>query len=1030
MDKQIDKIWTYVMHGQNISMEIRLFRLISLIVPLLCLLFIIPVNMFQDLSPHINQALALYGILGLYLYNKSCRGRHYIKTLYMLTMLLLNSLWFLNGGSDGSIGYFFFAAILYPLIFFHGGIRLFMFLLLVLDNSALLMVEHYYPLFVIPFNSENDRLIDLISGFSFAAVASALAFWAMSTTLERELADRKQAKEALLALKDKLQAQNEELRVNEKTMHEKNDELLATEEMLRVQINDYKTSQKLLQDSKEHYRAIVDAFDGQIYICSQEYQIEYLNEKMIERIGLNAVGERCFKALHDLDEVCSWCVNDRVMKGEKVQWEVQSPKDKRWYYVINTPIYNENGTISKQAMIHDITDRKKSEEERTNLENQLHQAQKMESVGRLAGGVAHDFNNLLTVIHGYSQLGLMESEPGQAIHDFLTTIQNAAKKSADLTQQLLTFARKQTIAPIVLDLNETVKGMLKMLQRLIGENVNLIWQSDEKLWQVKMDPSQIDQILANLCVNARDSIADVGNITIKTGNTVIDMESCIAPTDFEPGDYVKLSVSDDGCGMDGETKAHIFEPFFTTKDIGKGTGLGLATVYGIVKQNSGFIDVLSESGQGTTFTIYLPRYMGGAEQEIPESADKLTPRGQETILLVEDESDILKMTTLYLTGQGYQVLQANTPDEAIQMASDNIGDIHLLITDVIMPKMNGRDLANNLQQRHPHLECLFMSGYTADLISHHGVLQDDVYFIQKPFSLPDLAAKVRAALDNLLKGDLLLNRFFLHSDIRLLVAEDNPFNIKLIKTMLDMTEHSESMFVTTGSEALEACKMRHYDLILMDCNMPEMDGFEATRRIRIFEGTNSRPPIHRPSIIIAMTGDYTSDNQELCRAAGMDDFLPKPFTIQQFIKILQRWLPGKYETNTPMTNQTEEIKTDGPPGAIDWSLLDALKVLQKPGKPDIRKTLISTYLTSIPTIMANTRTAVSQSDGNALRNAAHSMKSSSMAIGAILFGKTCAELEQLGKSGTLEEAPALITRAEYELAVTCSALREAVAIAA
>jgi len=408
----------------------------------------------------------------------------------------------------------------------------------------------------------------------------------------------------------------------------------------------------------------------------------------------------------------------------------------------------DGGIIGLRGTAQDITDRKIAEEEKLALERQLHQAQKMESVGQLAGGVAHDFNNMLGVILGRAEMARMKSEPSQPIFADLTEIQKAAERSADLTRQLLAFARKQTIAPKVLDLNETLVGMFKMLQRLIGEDIHINWKSEADLWPVKVDPSQIDQILANLCINARDAVAGNGNIMIETGNSVIDENYCAHLTGFIPGDYVRLAVSDDGCGMDKETLAHIFEPFFTTKGIGEGTGLGLATVYGVVKQNNGFIYAYSEPGSGTTFTIYLPRHVGKAEHVQKEGAEQAPLRGQETILLVEDEPSILKMTTMMLEGLGYTVLAASTPGEAICQVREHASEIHLLMTDVIMPEMNGQDLAQKLHSLYPHIKRLFMSGYTADVIALNGKLDEGVYFIQKPFSIHGMAATVRKVLDS------------------------------------------------------------------------------------------------------------------------------------------------------------------------------------------------------------------------------------------------------------------------------------------
>ena len=406
-----------------------------------------------------------------------------------------------------------------------------------------------------------------------------------------------------------------------------------------------------------------------------------------------------------------------------------------------TPLVDPSGAVTHFiAVKQDITQRKV-------LESQLVQAQKMESVGRLAGGVAHDFNNMLAVILGNVELAIEQVDPANPLRADLEEIRMAATRSADLTQQLLAFARKQVISPKILDLNATMAGMVNMLQRLIGENVHLTWTPGSNIWPVKADPSQIDQMLTNLCVNARDAIDDVGEVTIQTHNRTIHEAYCAAHEGFLPGEFVMILVSDDGCGMDKETLANAFEPFFTTKEVGRGTGLGLATVYGAVKQNNGFIDVTSEPGSSTTFAIYLPRFVASEEKQARIAAEKTVTRGHETILVVEDEPGILKLTKRLLARHGYNVLAASTPVEALRLAKEHAGGIDLLMTDVVMPEMNGRDLAKRLLSLFPALKCVFMSGYTADVIAHHGVLEDRVIFLHKPFSVEDLTAAVRAALD-------------------------------------------------------------------------------------------------------------------------------------------------------------------------------------------------------------------------------------------------------------------------------------------
>ena len=420
-----------------------------------------------------------------------------------------------------------------------------------------------------------------------------------------------------------------------------------------------------------------------------------------------------------------------------------------WVFVKASPLHDQSGKIvGAIERIRDITERKRAEEEKDALQVQLLQAQKMESVGRLAGGVAHDFNNMLSAIIGHAELAMMKSSPSELTRSNLKAIVDSAYRSADLTKQLLAFARKQTVAPKIINVNEAVAGMLKMLLRLIGEDIEVVWKPKTGLWPVKIDPTQIDQILANLCINARDAITGVGKVDIETANIAIDEAYCAFHLGFVCGDYVMLAVSDDGCGMSKEVLDHIFEPFFTTKDVGKGTGLGLATLYGIVKQNNGFINVYSEPDKGTTFKIYLPRFVGEFMEPAAERTAE-TPKGHgETMLLVEDEPVILDVSREMLEQLGYVVMIASTPGEALCIARDHAAEIQMLITDVVMPEMNGRDLANLIGDIKPGLKCLFISGYTANVIAHHGILDPGIHFIQKPFSMEHLAAKVREVLDD------------------------------------------------------------------------------------------------------------------------------------------------------------------------------------------------------------------------------------------------------------------------------------------
>jgi two-component system, cell cycle sensor histidine kinase and response regulator CckA len=521
-------------------------------------------------------------------------------------------------------------------------------------------------------------------------------------------------------------------------------------------ITERKNAEEALRENEERYRHMFNISNDAVFVHlgpsgGMPGRFIEVNDAACERLGYTHE-ELLQMSPPDIDAPETLAELPKIMEqlNQKgyVMWEgIHLTKDGRRIPVeINNRLFEYHGTQMILSSARDITERKQAEEEREQLHSQLNQAQKMESVGRLAGGVAHDFNNMLGVIQGYAEMAQDKLEQSHSVYADLDQILKAADRSTDITRQLLAFARKQIVSPKVIDLNEIVAGMLKMLLRLIDEDIDLVWVPGKRLWPIKIDPSQIDQILANLCVNARDAIAGAGKITVETGNCALDEEYCSAHVGFVSGQYVKLDVRDNGCGMDKEILSHIFEPFFTTKGVNEGTGLGLATVYGIVKQNDGFVNVYSEQGQGTTFSIYLPRYVGTITTREREFTVEPVIRGNETLLLVEDEPTILNMTATMLQRLGYKVLTASIPSEAIRLADQYSGEIHLVLSDVIMPEMNGRILTEKLMTNRPRLKCLFISGYTANVISHHGVLDDGVNFIQKPFAIRELATKIRQAL--------------------------------------------------------------------------------------------------------------------------------------------------------------------------------------------------------------------------------------------------------------------------------------------
>jgi PAS domain S-box-containing protein len=532
------------------------------------------------------------------------------------------------------------------------------------------------------------------------------------------------------------------------------EEVQNVNDRLRKEITERKAAQETLKESEEKFRLAFRTSPDPIVLnrLSDGMYLD-VSDSFTKTMGYTldeAIGKTTFELdiWHDLDD------RERLAAGlrsagfvENMEAKFRAKDGRILTGFISACLLSINKEKVSLTISRDITDLKKAEEEKEKLETQLFHAQKLESVGRLAGGVAHDFNNMLSVINGRSEMALESGILSDGLRHNVEEILRAGRRSADLVRQLLAFARKQTAAPEILDLNGTISGMLMMLRRLIGEDISLFWSPGPDLWKVKIDPSQVDQILANIAVNARDAISGAGSITISTDDVVIEDSVRAANPEFVPGDYVLLTVSDTGTGMSREVSEKIFEPFFTTKEVGRGTGLGLSMIYGIVKQNDGFIYVESEPGKGSTFKIYLPRCKAETAQLPPEEPASGRPTGTETVVLVEDDEAMLNISRTMLERLGYTVLAAPTPAEALRLVEKHPERPDLLMTDVVMPEMNGRELTGKIRTIRPGLKCLYMSGYTTDVISRQGILDEGVNFIQKPFAIDDLALKIRQVLD-------------------------------------------------------------------------------------------------------------------------------------------------------------------------------------------------------------------------------------------------------------------------------------------
>ncbi len=511
--------------------------------------------------------------------------------------------------------------------------------------------------------------------------------------------------------------------------------------------------EEALRHNEEYFRALIENSLDVIFLFDRNGRIRYTSPSCFKVIGYRPeefLEENCFSHIHPADSSRVQDLIQRLMEepGATIRMEFRlrhRDGSWRWMEAFARNLLHISSIQGIVVNARDITEQRLAEEEVNTLQEQFRQSQKMEAIGRLAGGIAHDFNNLLSIIQGYSDLSLLNLEPGDPLRENIEQIRQASRKASDLTRQLLAFGRRQVMEMRVFDPNHLLKDLEKMLKRVIGEDIELAIITGEGVGRIKADPGQVEQMILNLVVNARDAMPSGGKLTIETANVKLDEAYAKGHIGVKPGDYVMLSVSDTGEGMTPEVKERIFEPFFTTKP--KGTGLGLSTVYGIVKQSGGNIWVYSEPGSGTSFKIYLPRVDEPLEEDVEVSREEELPRGDETVLIVEDEEEVRKIAVAVLRRQGYRVLEAPQGGDAFLICEKYEGPIHLMLTDVVMPRMDGMELAERLLSMRPEMKVIFMSGYADHAILRHGILKEGMEYIQKPFTVEGLARKVREVLE-------------------------------------------------------------------------------------------------------------------------------------------------------------------------------------------------------------------------------------------------------------------------------------------
>lgn len=750
-------------------------------------------------------------------------------------------------------------------------------------------------------------------------------------------------------------------------------------------INDIKRMQDSIRKARDEWEETFNVINDAITIHDDKFSIIQANKaaKDLLRAPFHEVEMRkCYEAYHGVDKPPASCGACRTQQtGESSVTEMFEPHLNRYLETKALPRMDRQGRfLGTVHIVRDITDRKKAEEEQRKLQDELLQVQKMDSIGRLAGAIAHDFNNILSAIIGFSKLALLKVSDNDPVAEDLRIISESGERAAALTRQLLAFSRKQVLEMKVVNLNTVIENMVKMIGRLIGAQVALDLELHTPLGNIVADVGQLEQILMNLLVNARDAMPSGGHITIQTAETGPPKER---DKDIADGQFVLLSVTDTGTGMSPEVKERIFEPFFTTKGRGKGTGLGLSTAYGIVQQHNGHIVVRSEPGQGTTFEFYFPLVDREVEKTV-EYKQSVLVRGTETVLVVDDEPTILKLVASTLRPLGYNLLEASSGENAMRTGDAYPGSIDLLLTDVVMPGINGAQLADKLRERRPGINVIFMSGYTDDALGRQSDDDSSLVLIQKPLTPLVIAKKVREALD---RGNSRRTTMPVDSDhdrMRILYADDDEANRLLVKKyvdsfpcLLDLCEN--------GRVAVDKYQTGEYDIVLMDMQMPVMDGLSACRTIREWERDHQTAT----TPIIALTGFASSEESRACLDAGCTTCLTKPISREALLSSI-----GQYTQQIKRSSrkrQDIDVRVD--------------KGLQE---------LVPGYLTNRRTDVNNLRKAAEDNDYETIRILGHTMKGSGGGYGFDAVTEIGGQLEKAAMDHDHEECRKMITKlSEY-----------------